>query len=127
MIFLDSSFLISFFVEKEHNHERTVEIAKDIQNEEKIISKLVIAETITLLKQKLLTKDIIKIYNILKNFTTVEDTHLFDKAFEQFVKYDGSISFFDSIYIVIMKEFDIYKIASFDMDFDNKDRIVRIY
>jgi len=86
-----------------------------------------IAETITVLKKKIPTKDIIKIYEILQNFTTAEDAHLFDKAFEQFIKYDGNISFFDSVYIVIMQEFDIYKIASFDTDFDNKDRIVRIH
>jgi len=127
MIFLDANFLISFFVNKEDNHERAVEIAKTIENEEKIISKLVIAETITILKKKLSTKDIIKIYNILQDFTTAEDTHLFDKAFEEFVKYDGSISFFDSVYIVIMQEFDIYKIASFDEDFENKKGIMRIY
>ena len=127
MIFLDTNFLISFFVKKEDAHKRAVEIAKTIENEEKIISKLVIAETITILKQELPTKDIITIYNILQDFTTVEDTHLFDKGFEQFIKYDGTISFFDAVYIAIMKELDIYKIASFDPDFDNKDRLIRIH
>jgi predicted nucleic acid-binding protein len=127
MIFLDTNFLISFFVNKEKDHERAVEIAKTIENEEKIISKLVVAETITVLKKKLPTKDIVKIYVVLKDFTTVEDVHLFDKAFEQFVKYDGEISFFDAVYIVIMDEFNIYEIVSFDDDFDNKDRIMRIH
>jgi len=127
MIFLDTSFLISFFVNKEEDHYRAVEIAKTIENREKIISKLVIAETITVLKKKLPTKDIIKIYEVLQDFTTVEDTHLFDKAFEQFVKYDGEISFFDAVYIIIMDEFGIYEIVSFDEDFDNKDRIMRIH
>lgn len=127
MIFLDASYLISFFVNKEKNHERAVEIGKIIKNEEKIISKLVIAETITVLKKKLPTKDIIKIYNILQNFTIVEDSYLFDKGFEEFIKYDAEISFFDAIYIVLMNEFDIHEIASFDNDFDNKKRIVRIH
>jgi len=127
MILLDTSFLISFFVNKEEDHLRAVEIAKTIENEEKIISKLVIAETITVLKKKLLTKDIVKIYEVLQDFTTVEDTHLFNKAFKTFVKYDSEISFFDAVYIVIMNELGIYEIVSFDEDFDNKDRIVRIH
>ena len=127
MIFLDTNFLISFFVSKEEDHQRAVEIAQTIKNEEKIISKLVIAETVTVLKKKLLTKDIVKIYEVLQDFTIVEDTHLFDKAFEQFVKYDGEISFFDAVYIVIMDKFGIFEIVSFDEDFDNKDRIVRIH
>jgi len=56
MIFLDTNFLISFFVNKEEDHLRAVEIAKIIENEEKIISKLVIAETITVLKKNYLQK-----------------------------------------------------------------------
>ena len=127
MIFLDANYLISFFVKKEKDHERAVEIAKIIAHKEKIISKLVIAETITVLKKKLPTKDIIKIYNTLENFTTAEDSHLFDKAFKQFVKYDREISFFDAVYIVIMNEFNIYEIVSFDEDFDNKEKIIRIH
>lgn len=58
MVFLDTSYLIAFFVNGEENHDRAIEIAKIIKNEEKIISKLVVTETITVLKKKLETKDI---------------------------------------------------------------------
>lgn len=64
---------------KKKNHKRAAKIDKIIKNEEKIISKLVIGETITVLKKKLPKKDIIKIYNILQNFTIAEDNHLSDK------------------------------------------------
>jgi len=127
MIFLDTSFLISFFVNKENDHERALEVANKIKNEDKLISKSVIAETITILKKKLPTKDIIKIYDVLQDFIIVEDSHLFNEAFKQFVIYDSEISFFDSLYMVVMSELDIYYIVSFDSDFDNKDKIVRIY
>lgn len=126
MIFLDTSYLIAFFVNREENHERAVEIAKIIENEEKLISKLVVAETITVLKKKLETKDIIKIYDTLKNFTTAEDSHLFDSAFKYFIKYDGEISFFDAVYIAIMENLAIHQIVSFDSDFNNKKGIVVI-
>lgn len=126
MIFLDTSYLIAFFVKKEENHERAVEIAEIIKNEEKLISKLVIAETITVLKKKLATKDIAKIYGILKDFTTAEDSHIFDSAFKHFIKYDGEISFFDAVYIAIMEELEINHIASFDSDFNKKEGIIVI-
>ncbi len=126
MIFLDTSYLIAFFVKGEEKHERAVEIAKIIKNEEKIISKLVVAETITVLKKKLQTKDITKIYDTLKDFTTTEDSHLFDKAFKHFIKYDGEISFFDAVYIAIMEDFGIHQIVSFDSDFTGKKGIVVI-
>lgn len=126
MIFLDTSYLIAFFVKREENHERAVEIANIIKNEEKIISKLVVAETITVLKKKLQTKDIAEIYDTLKNFTTTEDSHLFDNAFQHFIKYDGEISFFDAVYIAIMEDFKIHQIVSFDSDFNNKKGIVVI-
>lgn len=126
MIFLDSSYLIALFVKKEENHQRAVDLAEIIKNEEKLISKLVIAETITVLKKKLQTKDIAKIYEILKDFTTAEDSHLFDNAFKHFVKYDGEISFFDAVYIALMEDFRIHQIASFDSDFEGKKGIVVI-
>ncbi|MDR0900357.1 MAG: PIN domain-containing protein [Methanobrevibacter sp.] len=127
MILLDANYLISLFVKREKNHERAIEIAKYIQNEEKIISKLIIAETITILKKKLKTKDIIKIYNTLENFTIAEDSHLFNEGFEEFIKYDGEISFFDAVYIALMKNLKIREIVSFDTDFDNKKGIHRIH
>lgn len=126
MIFLDTSYLIAFFIKGEEKHERAVEIAKIIKNEEKIISKLVVAETITVLKKKLQTKDITKIYDTLKDFTTAEDSHLFDRAFKHFEKHDGEISFFDAVYIAIMEDFAIHQIVSFDSDFNNKKGIIVI-
>ncbi|KZX16957.1 PIN domain protein [Methanobrevibacter filiformis] len=114
-------------MKKETDHVRAVEIAKTIQNEEKIISKLVVAETITVLRKKIPTKDIAIIYNILQKFITIEDSYIFDNAFKEFVKYNGKISFFDAVYIALMKDLEIYEIASFDSDFDNKKRIVRIH
>lgn len=46
---------------------------------------------------------------------------------EQFVKYDGSLSFFDSMYIYLMKKEKIKEIVSFDSDFDKVKGIRRIH
>ncbi|MCL2116212.1 MAG: PIN domain-containing protein [Methanobrevibacter sp.] len=42
MIFLDTNFLVSYYIESEEQHERAVEIANDIEDEEQIISPVVL-------------------------------------------------------------------------------------
>ena len=104
------------------------EIFEKIKLDEFIISKLVIAETITVLKNKLNTKEIREIYRTLpKIVNVIDDYEFFDDAMEIFVKYDSKISFFDSMYIYLMKKENITEIISFDSDFDRVNGINRIH
>ena len=122
MIFLDSSFLIALFVPNDQWHNDAVRVYNDIKNDKLVISKMVIAETITLLRLNLETKFIREIYKNINNlFLVLDDGNYFDKAMKNFIKYDGSISFFDSMYLYLMKKEGIYEIASFDSDFDGKN------
>lgn len=94
MIFLDSSFLISFFAKKDQYHEKAMKIAEKIENREKVISKLVIAETITILRLKLKAKQVLEIYsNLPENFRVIEDQKYYNNAMKEFLKYNGNISF----------------------------------
>ena len=128
MYFLDTTFIVALFVSNDQWHPQAINIYKKIKNDELIISKLVIAETITVLKNKLRTKDIREIYiNLPRLFEIIEDSALFDGAVNEFVKYDSNISFFDSMYVFIMNEKNISKIVSFDSDFDRVDGIVRLH
>lgn len=122
MIFLDSSFLIALFVPNDQWHNDAVRVYNDIKNDKLVISKMVIAETITLLRLNLETKFIREIYKNINNlFLVLDDGNYFDKAMKNFIKYEGSISFFDSMYLYLMKKEGIYEIASFDSDFDGKN------
>ena len=128
MIFLDTTFVVGLFVSNDDWHESAVKVYNEIKNEELVISNLVIAETVTILKNKLKTKDILEIYRNIPNFFhVIDDNSLYDKAMDEFVKYDSSISFFDAMYVAIMRKEDIIKIASFDSDFDKVDTIIRLY
>ncbi len=128
MIFLDSSFLISFFAEKDQYHEKAMKIAGKIENREKVISKLVIAETITIIRLKLKAKQVLEIYsNLPENFRVIEDQKYYNNAMKEFLKYNGNISFFDSMYLYLMKKENIDEIVSFDEDFDNKNGIIRVH
>jgi predicted nucleic acid-binding protein len=127
MIFLDASFLIAIFVENDQWHQDALKILPKIANKKKFISKLVIAETITNLTHNLDTKDIKEIYNnINENFIVINEIDYYNEAMKVFIQYDGTLSFFDSLYIKIMEKKGIYKIASFDKHFDNKNNVVRV-
>ena len=109
-------------------HPEAVEIYKKIKNSRPVISKLVIAETVTVLKNKLPTKDIREIYNNIPYiFEVIDDSELYDGAMNEFIKYDSNISFFDSMYVHIMKEKNISEIVSFDSDFDRVNGIIRLH
>ena len=45
---------------------------------------------------------------------------------EILVKYNN-LSLADSVTIQLMNDLNIYEIVSFDSDFDNKERIIKIY
>lgn len=128
MIFLDTTFVVGLFVSNDDWHDSAVRVYNEIKNQKLVISKLVIAETVTILKNKLKTKDIIEIYRNIPNFfEVIEDSILFDDAMAEFVRYDSSISFFDAMYVAVMKNKGITAIASFDSDFDKVDNVVRVY
>ena len=53
MYFLDTTFLVGLFVSNDQWHPQAIEVYKKIKNGRLIISKLVIAEMVTVLKNKI--------------------------------------------------------------------------
>lgn len=128
MYFLDTTFVVALFVSNDDWHSQAVKVYNQIKNHKLAISKLVIAETVTVLKNKIKTKEILEIYRNLPNFFhVIDDGMLYDEAMDEFVKYDATISFFDAMYVAIMKKEKINGIVSFDGDFDKVDGICRIH
>jgi len=130
MIFLDTNYLVSFYIEDEEHHERALEIDNDIENEEQVISKLVIAETINLLNTKLKIdkEQIEKTYKILKeDYTVLEDSHMYDDALRKTIDYNKRLPFFDFVFMSIMEDLKIKEIVSFDGHFDLNKNIKRIF
>lgn len=133
MIFLDANFLINLYVETNNKHERAKEIYNLIENEEKIISNLVIMEVITVMSIKL-KQDlhlISEVYEELNNaYKVLNDASFYNKGFEilnyEFNKNKERIPLFDCVYIALMKDLGIEKIATFDNHFDNIKGIVQV-
>ena len=129
MIFLDANYLVSYYINTEEQHKLALEIMKEIKNHEKIISKLIIAETINVLYTKLkVDKNRIKeIYEELKNeYTLIEDSYIYDKTIDKIMNSQKRFPFFDYVIITLMEELGIKKIATFDKHFNNIDGILRI-
>lgn len=129
MIFLDTSYLISLISNEHCNHQRAKEIYQEIENKEKIISKLVITEVITVLDKKLkVSKEVLKhTYSYLnEDFNVIDDYIFFDMTMKRVLK-EKNLGFFDCMYITIIENLEIEEITSFDKDFDNIEKIQRIY
>jgi len=130
MILLDANYIISLYVEAEEDNKRALEIMKKIKNEEKMISKLVIAELINVLYTKLkVDKKLIKrIYEEIKNdYTIIEDSYIFDKTVDKIMSSKKRLPFFDYAIITLMEDLEIKEIATFNKHFDNIDGIVRVH
>lgn len=126
MIFLETSFLIALYVKKDKHHKKSVEIEKKIRDKQKIISKMVIYEVLTVLKKKNISSgDVKKYYNNLINLIVLDDSHYHTKALVDSL--NNELGFFDNLHHVLMIENDILEIASFDSDFDCFDDIKRVY
>ncbi|MDR2624380.1 MAG: PIN domain-containing protein [Methanobrevibacter sp.] len=121
MIFLDSSYLISLIFNGHEDHEKAKKLYYELDNKEKIISKLVFTEVITVLDKKLkVSKELLEYaYNYLNtDFNIIDDYAFFDNAMEQVLK-QKHLGFFDCMYITIMEKLEIEEIATLDEDFNN--------
>lgn len=131
IILLDANYIVSFLVNTEKNYKRALEISKSIQEKEIVITNAILIETINLLTKKLNknTKAISKAYELINhNFKIVYvNEELIEQAMKTLVQYKANIGLADSLNIEVMKDMNIYEIASFDPDFDNKEGIVRIH
>jgi len=129
MIFLETSYIINLTVSKLQNHERAKKLHISIKNEPKVISEMVIYETITvLIKLKQDDEKLKEVHELLTNsedITILEDVIYYKQALEHTLI--NPIGFFDNLSHVVMKNNDIKQIASFDPDFDIFDNIKRIH
>ena len=131
MVLLDTSFIVSFLVDSENNHERALELSKRLHGEKIVITNAVLTETVNILTKRLNrnTKNILKAYKSMKNKFKIiyEDEELTERSINTLIKYKANISLADALNIEVMNDFNIHEIFSFDDDFDNKEGIVRIY
>jgi len=125
MIFLDANYLLSLYIETETEHDIALDIWDKIKHEQLVISNSIILEVITISNTKIkLEKEKLEgIYNNLNSgrFKIVEDVSFQSNGMKKLLNYlPQRMPLFDCLYIELMEQLGITKIATFDKHFNNK-------
>ena len=132
MIFLDTSFIISYYNKEDINNTRAVNLMKKMsENKDKffVISDYVFDECATILSQKIKNKiESIKAIDDILSFTDLifVEKEIFNRSWELFKNQDNTkLSFTDCSIIAMSKSKGIREIATFDEEFKKiKDIII---
>jgi predicted nucleic acid-binding protein len=129
VIFIDSSFIIALADIDDQFHESAVKILPTLEPR-RVISDLVISESVTAIGARLGSKAARAVFENLAydsaTKTVYSGRRLYERAMLVYTKYDGNLSFPDSVTVRLMYDQQIKEIVSFDSDFDHIDRIVRV-
>jgi predicted nucleic acid-binding protein len=129
VIFLDSSFIIALADIDDQFHERAVKVLPALESQ-RMISDLVISESVTAVDAKLGSKAARDVFENLTydsaTKTVYSGRRLYERAMLVYIKYNGNLSFPDSVTVRLMYDQKIKEIVSFDSDFDRVDRIARV-
>jgi len=131
MIFLDANFIIAYSLKRHDDYKRANEIWETLENKDKIISRLTIAEVLNVLNIRLktnleLTEKVCKF--MFDELIIINDTNYYIKAMKYLkLYYPKRVAFFDCVYMALMEELGINEIATFDEDFDLNKNIKRIH
>jgi len=122
MIILDSSFIISYRIENDENHERAVKIMIDIAEGNygiPLISDYVFDEIITVIFNKAGFSSAVDLGDVLITAPNIYyiDKELFENSWEIFKNQKTKLSFTDCSILAIMEKESIKNIATFDKDF----------
>ena len=131
MIFLDANFIMSLLIGNLKEHETATKIYEQIKNQPLVISNSIILEVMTVsnIKIKVPKEKLEDIYNKINSgvFEIIEDISLYDDTLKrQIIYHPKRLPFFDCLYLEVMEQLGITKIASFDKHFNNIKGIERI-
>lgn len=129
MIFIDASFFIAASIKKDQWHTRVLQILPEVTKQDKMTSIVVLSEAVTMVGSLAGGNMGARLYNYIIDNHEVKfiDKDLSTQAMNFFLKYDGVLSFADSVSLTLMKQGKVDTIASFDSDFDKVKGIVRIH
>lgn len=129
MIYVDSSFFIALVLKNDQWHQKALNLVLEIEKSEKMTSILNVSEVVTLTGSLGGGKKGKLIYDYMVDNCHIGyvDGNISNKSLEKFLKYDGTLSFADSVSLELIETFKIKKIASFDSDFDKVKELQRIH
>ena len=130
-VLLDSSVIISFYNDKDQNHQKAINLSKELFDGTKtiLISDYIFDECITVILQKEDINKAIKLGEYLLNSQIVDlriNESTLEFAWEYFkTKNPGKLSFTDCVNIACLNLLNIDYLATFDKEF-SKVRGIRV-
>ena len=134
MIFLDTSFLVAYIVEKDTNHEKAVSLMKEIVEGEHgsaITSEYVFDETVTVVLVRSKSLDsAVRTGDLIKESIPVLEVgnNIFEASWKRFRNQKNTkFSFTDCTILEMVESNHLDKLATFDREFEGADnfRVVR--
>ena len=124
MIFVDSSYFIAIADKRDQWHTNALKLRGEVEHEAIMISSFIISEVMTEIGGRKGGKVAYVLYHyFIDNCQIVyPDEPFFQNATQVFLKFDGTLSMTDAISIICMREHEVYRIVSFDSDFDKVER-----
>lgn len=129
-ILINSDVFVGRFLENDLHSERIHSLSKIIEKDALTIAttNLIVAESATVLSNRVGQRVALKFLEFVSNIKThFVDQNLFSKSLELFTRQNRrGTSFVDCSNVVVMREFDIPQIFSFDRTY-SKDHRLRIF
>ncbi len=132
MIFIDSSFILGLFNDKDDNHPKIIKLLKfmpEIINEKKAINNIILTEVLNKIHKNYYRNVRTEIINFLLNIDKIyyleNDQYL--NAIKLMETYKYTMNYSDCLILLTMEKNNINTIISFDNNFDKIKGIKRIY
>lgn len=134
MIFIDTSVLVAFIVDKDTNHEKAVSLMGEIVSGKygpAITSEYVFDETVTVVLVRSKSLDLaVNTGDLIKKSMPVLDvgSNTFEASWKRFKNQKNSkVSFTDCTILEVVESNHIEKLATFDNEFESSDsfKVVR--
>ena len=126
-LFVDSSYLIAIALNNDSNTKKALQLKELLLSEECYISDKVINEVITVVNTRGNYNLAVTVYHyMVDNFKILNEYEISDyneKIIQIFEKFEGNLSYTDSAIILLMLEFGIENLLSFDHGFKREGRI----
>jgi predicted nucleic acid-binding protein len=128
MILVDSSIFIALADKRDQWHRSAVKLTDQLESEEIIVSDLIVSEVVTEIGQRAGGKAAMRMYHYFIDNCSLEycDPASLPVAINEFLTYNGKLSFPDAFSVYLMKKMGIARIYSFDSDFDRVPGIQRV-
>jgi len=128
VIFVDSSYFIAVANREDRWHRDAKRLTPRLEREDLLTSDLALSEAVTGVGAVLGGKAGKQAYDVIVDNCSIEVAlpERCSSAITTFLHYDGTLSFADALSLVLMQEFGVPTIASFDADFDRVRGIERL-